>query len=208
MLKNKWTFYHIYKIVAPLLALLLTACATMPASKSANNQTITWTKRESQLLTLTHWQANGAMSIKQNNKATSASLYWTQQGQNNYTINLQGPLGTGAMKITAQPGKVTLLQADKQPQSASTAEALLKAQTGWYLPISNLYYWVRGLPVPNVPANKKYDQYHHLQSLQQQGWLINYQRYTAVNNLDLPSKLILQKKPFTIKIIISQWKPK
>jgi len=166
---------------------------------------MSWSQRKNDLLTLSHWQANGAIGVKQQNKAANASLYWTQNGKNNYSINMQGPLGAGALKITAKPGKVTLLQGNKPPQSAPTAEALLKATTGWYLPVSNLYYWARGLPVPGLPAKTSYDQYHHLTQLNQQGWQISFQRYTAVGNLDLPSKMVLQKSPFTIKLIFKQW---
>jgi len=185
---------------------LLSACATMPATQAPNNDQVSWTQRESQLTSLTNWTVNGAISIRNQSEANSANLYWQQYGKNNYTLNLQGPLGAGAMKITGSPGHVTLLTGKDKTYSASSAESLLKAQTGWYLPVGNLYYWAKGLPVPGIAATTQYDQYHHLSQLNQQGWQITYQRYTAVGNLDLPSKIILQKSPFTIKLIFSQWK--
>lgn len=177
----------------------------MPASQAPNNDQLSWQQRETQLTNLSSWSVNGAIGIQQQNQANSASLYWQQNGKSNYVLNLQGPLGAGAMKITGRPGQVTMLTGKNQTYTATSAETLLKQQTGWYLPVGNLYYWAKGLPVPGVPATKTYDQYHHLTQLSQQGWQINYQKYTAVGNIDLPSKITLKKSPFTIKLIFSKW---
>lgn len=194
------------RILILCAAFILTACTTMPASQAPNNQQIPWQQRETQLTNLSAWTVNGAIGIQQKNQANSASLYWQQSNQNNYVLNLQGPLGAGAMKITGTKQQVTMLTGKNKTYTAPNAETLLKAQTGWYLPVSSLYYWAKGLPVPGIPATKKYDQYHHLSQLTQQGWQISYLRYTAVGTIDLPSKIILKKAPFTIKLIFSQWK--
>lgn len=194
------------RILILCISVNLAACATMPASQAPNNQQISRQQRETQLVNLSSWTVNGAIGIQQQNKANSASLYWQQTNQNNYVLNLQGPLGAGAMKITGTKQQVTMLTGNNKTYTATSAEALLKTQTGWYLPVSSLYYWAKGLPVPGVQATKKYDQYHHLAQLTQQGWQISYLRYTAVGTIDLPSKIILKKAPFTIKLIFSQWK--
>ena len=77
---------------------------------------------------------------------------------------------------------------------------------GWQLPVTNLYFWVRGLPAPNSSASTTFDPYHHLIELEQQGWQIQYERYTAIQGIDLPSKLRLKRGQLQVKIVISSWK--
>ena len=63
----------------------------------------------------------------------------------------------------------------------------------------------RGLPVPTAPAQKQFDQYHHLTQLIQQGWTIQYLNYISVNHIDVPNKLFLNNPELNVKIIITQW---
>lgn len=137
--------------------------------------------------------------------AQSASLNWQQRNANNYTLYVMGPLGTGTAKISGSANQVTLATSDGQTRSAPNAQTLLLQQFGWQLPIASLRYWVRGLPDPHYSSKKQLDQYNHLVSLQQRGWQIQYQRYVAVTNIDLPSKLTLTNPQFRAKLIIKQW---
>ena len=50
-----------------------------------------------------------------------------------------------------------------------------------------------------------FDAYHHLVSLTQQGWNISYVNYTAVNGIDLPSKIILEHSALRVVIVITAW---
>ena len=184
--------------------LLLTACATQPASHAPLNESLPWATRVTQLQAITQWTLMGAVTLNTPKERTTASLNWKQNNQH-YTLILFGPLGMGSLELQGKPGTVILKSAGKPTRQATTPEALMKEALGWSLPVRNLYYWVRGLPAPHVPATKTFDAYHHLTKLRQQGWTIKYLRYTAVNGIDLPSKISLQTPRIGAKITIAHW---
>jgi outer membrane lipoprotein LolB len=191
------------KFVIIILTLILTGCATLPASQSALNQHMSWPARQAQLKQLTSWHIAGATAIQTPQQALSASMTWQQQ-QQHYQIALFGPLGAGRVSLSGGPGNVTLLANGKQ-YTAQSPEIIMQEVLGWQLPVNNLFYWVRGLPAPHLPSTPRFDAFHHLTQLRQQGWKIDYLRYTTVNNVDLPSLIKLQHADLIVKMVISHW---
>ncbi|MBA2657585.1 MAG: outer membrane lipoprotein LolB [Tatlockia sp.] len=153
---------------------------------------------------ISSWNLSGAMAARSQGKGYSASVNWIQRGAGSYQIRMSGPLGSGTILISKSGGLVTLKDGPKTA-SSSNAESLLKQQTGISLPVTNLYYWVRGIPAPGAAQGKKYDQAGHLLGLRQAGFTIEYQQYRAVGNAVLPSSIRLQGNGVFIKLIIKDW---
>jgi outer membrane lipoprotein LolB len=151
------------------------------------------------------WSAHGAIAGNDDKKAWSATVYWKQLSAHNYALQLFGPVGVGTIKITGTPSHVTLVTSKGDRFESASAENLLAKQTGWNVPISNLYYWVRGLPAPNFSAKKSYDSQHRLSELHQDGWSVHYADYTMVNGAALPGKITLSNPPYRIKMVIKEW---
>jgi outer membrane lipoprotein LolB len=183
---------------------VLTSCATQTAPQAPVNQVVGWDARNQQLSAITNWNITGMLAIRNPKDNISASLHWQQTGKN-YTLNLFGPMGTNAYKLTGNAHQISLQNPRGQMFYASTPEQLLAQQTGWNLPVSHLYYWIRGLPVPGMPAQKRMDVYHHITQLEQDGWQVQYLRYTARNHIDLPTKIFIRAKDLSVKLIISDW---
>lgn len=194
------------KRILPLLLinLCIASCATVPTSLQPQNKNLAWESRTQTLSAIQNWNVKGAVAIRTPQNAISASIQW-QQHQENYHISLFGPLGSHSYELTGQPGAVTLAAANGQTFHAASAEELLAQQAGWRLPLANLRYWIRGLPVPNMPAEKQFDTYHHLVMLQQAGWAIQYLGFTSVNNIDVPNKIFLNNAQLNVKIVIYEW---
>jgi outer membrane lipoprotein LolB len=185
-------------------ALWLSSCATAPSSTKPQNNSESWDNRVQTLSGIQDWDLNALIAIRARADGDSASLHWQQKKQN-YTLNLFGPLGTNAVTLIGGPGKVTLQNSKGQTFSADTPELLVAQQTGWQLPVSYLRYWIRGLPVPNVPSEKRFDNYNHLSELTQNGWKVQFLRYTSTEHIDLPSKIFINSPDLSVKIIISHW---
>lgn len=149
------------------------------------------------------WNINGAVGIQQNGKAQIGTFTW-QQNRNNYLINIYGPLNFGRIAIQGMPGRVTIFKPNGT-YSARTPEELMRQQLGWYLPISNMFFWVRGLPAPGPITRQTQDNYGHLVYLQQQGWTIQFQEFTSQNNVDLPRKIIFDNQRLRVKMVIKNW---
>ena len=191
-----------------LTNLLLIGCVPMrPATNMPSNKVVTWPIRQQGLQQITNWQLSGAVAVRTPQKAFSASVNWQQQKNSCcYTLNLLGPLGIGAVILTGNATQITLQEDNGQIYTASTPEQLLQLHLGWQLPIANLYYWVRGLPAPNAPAQMSFDSFNHVTSLQQQGWQITYLSYTGVGLYDLPNKIFMRNGPVQIRLVISTWR--
>jgi len=150
------------------------------------------------------WEISGALAAKNKNKAWTAQVNWQQRGSDTYQIRLFGPLGSGTVMIEKKGG-VIHFQDGKKSSTSSNAEQLLAEQTGVRLPVSNLYYWVRGLPAPGgVQAEKRAT--GKLLQLRQSGFTIDYPEYTKVGNTQLPSIIRLQGNGVYMKLVIKRWK--
>ncbi len=188
--------------------LILTSCTSLSSEQSTpQNSSQSWGSRAQTLSKINSWDLKGLISIRNNAKPDNltANVQWQQQ-QQQYSILFFGPLGAGSAKLTGTPGNVQLQTADGKTYTSTSAENLLAEQTHWTLPVSSLFYWIRGIPVPNIPAKKTFDSFNHLTELEQQGWKIQFLRYTSAHQIDIPNKIFLFSPDFNVKIIINEWK--
>ena len=191
------------KLLCLLVFLALSACSTF-TPRTSKPLAQSWQDRQENLRHMANWKIEGAIAVRTPKDAGSANLTW-QQNKQKYSIALFGPLGANAVQIHGQPGSVTLEDAQGQHMHASDPEQLLYKQLGWRLPVSNLYYWTRGLPVPSLPAQKEFDQYHRLTRLTQDDWQLWYKQYAVFNQRELPTKIVLTHPQLNIKIVIYEW---
>lgn len=199
----QWAFF----IAALVGCLSLSGCVSLqvPAA-SAHYQVISAQKRNKKLNAIMRWRLSGALSIRANKKVDLANYTWVQQGPSHYDIRLSSALNLYNIQILGQYKKVTLLKNGQFFAAAQGPEVLMKKTTGWYLPVSNLYYWVRGVAAPNASIAKvKYDRYGHLKTLVQAGWDINYASYKTVGQVDLPEVMTLRHDQMLVKIVMRQW---
>lgn len=164
-----------------------------------------WATREQTLSRIQSWQLNGKIAVQTARDSGSATVDWIQRARQ-YTIGLVGPLGSNSLKLSGQPGRVTLVTADGKRVTANNPEQLLAKQWGFHVPVSYMNYWVRGLPVANVPSNTKFDADNRISELSQQGWHVQYLGYTKKDGMDLPSKMSISSAELKVKIAIYDWK--
>lgn len=181
----------------------LTGCASM-SPPAAKESTVTWETRKAQLEQLHSWQISGKIAVITAQDSGSASVDWLERS-GSYTISMYGPLGANGITMKGSAGHVTLKTSDGKTVTAPSAEELLSQQWGWKLPLSYLKYWVRGIPVPNLPSQNTFDAAHRLASLSQSGYTIQYQGYTTSGTLDLPQHLSISSPALKSKIVIYKW---
>jgi outer membrane lipoprotein LolB len=195
-------FYKLFAFV--LGCLLLCSCATTSKIQPSQASPSSQPQQQAQLSALHNWTITSALSIKQAQRSLIGSLIWQQNG-NNFNQTFYAPFNFGSARIEGHPGQVTLWRSAENKMTASSPEQLLQQQLGWQWPVSNLYYWVRGLPVPNVPAQTKYDAAGHLITLNQAGYELIYSDYHTVNNMDLPGKIELRSSQIQARLVIKRW---
>lgn len=193
------------KRVSILSFCLLTACAPPhPAEELPTNKIIPVEKRKAETATVSSWEIKGALAAKTKSKGWSATMDWVQHGPGSYQIRLMGPLGGGTVLVNKSGGAVTFQDGAKKATSSNADELLLK-QTGIRLPVNSLYYWVRGLPAPGGVQSEQHDKYNHLTQLKQNGYTIDFTKYTSVKGIDLPSMIRLEGNGVMVKVVIRSW---
>lgn len=191
------------KLYALLMILILSSCAITPKPPSGEHY-LTWSARQQQLSSIQSWNLQGTASIKNTNQSVVTHVNW-QQSNNDFILNVTSQLNIGGIKITGNNDQVTLWRSSTNKITAKTPEKLMYQELGWSLPISNLRYWVLGLPAPKSDYKTQFDTFNHLAYLQQQGWQITYANFVAINGIDLPSTILLKNTNLQIKIVIKEW---
>ena len=196
--------------------LLLSACSSQAPQPHLDAPVLSWEQRKQQLTPIERWSVLGKISIRTPDDTTSANLNWSQN-RDHYRIYMAGPLGQGAVNIEGSDRLGTTLDISGERYRAASPEALLQQQLGWAVPVTQIPYWIRGLPAPEQPHIKVLDHYNQLEQLHQNGWTIRYLGYqpsvttgsdTADSSLQaqLPRKIELKHgDQLRLLLVLKQW---
>lgn len=159
----------------------------------------------SKINSIDKFTASGVIGIRFGEKAESANYIYTQDGDK-FSIKLYGPLGIGGVRIYGDNNQVSIQDADGNIKSASNIKTLMLEQLGWYVPISGLKYWIKGIRAPLAPSNHTLSANNLTQSILQNGWYINYKNYVLLaNKYPLPTKVFMNLNNLSLKVIIKSW---
>lgn len=179
-----------HTLITVTLLLLVSGCSITPQAP----EPMPHTKGNAAITT---WQLSGKLGLRSEGQAHSGYLNWQQCGDK-YRIRVSGPLGQGAASLTGNSHQATLRSRNTEI-SANNPERLLKQQLGWSIPVTELLYWVRGIPAP-----KQNYQLIDTQLLQA-GWQLNYQRWQQVDQYQLPAKMTATHPRAKVTLIIKDW---
>lgn len=196
-------------LLVPALALLIAGCAGLGPQESVegSGNADGWKAHKAQISTVDGWQISGKIGIQAPQDSGSGTLFWLQR-QDYFDIRLSGPLGRGATRLTGRPEAVALEVAGQGRYEADSPEALVESQLGWQLPVSNLLWWVRGLPSPDSRSRIQLDADGRLARLQQDGWDVEYLGYSEEDGYSLPSRIKLAGRDLKITLVVKDWQPR
>lgn len=196
-------------LLVPCLMLLLAGCAGLGPRESVegSGNPQDWAMHKERVSEIDGWQISGKIGIRAPQESGSGTLFWLQR-QEYFDIRLSGPLGRGATRLTGRPDAVALEVAGQGRFEADSPEALVQSQLGWQLPVSNLLWWVRGLPAPDSRSRLSLDGQSRLAMLQQDGWDVEYLGYNEENGFALPARIKLSGRDLQITLVIKDWQPR
>jgi len=187
------------------VALLLAACAGItppPAAVTSSQTSAAWQKRQAALLAIVNFKLQGRLA-ERGLTGTRADLSWDQQGEH-FEVRLSGPLGVGALLLSGTPDAMTIRTKDGFTQTRDASE-FMRHQLGWSLPVSQLRYWVLGLPAPGETPTLVIDDQGRAANLREDGWQIDYAEYQTSDSLELPRKIDLADGTHSFRLVIDQW---
>lgn len=191
--------------------LLSSGCATLaPSVPEPPSEQISqlWQQHARAVRAQNDWTLSARITAHSEDDGWNGKLHW-QQVADAYQISFNAPFGQGGLRLDGGPQQVELRTSDGQMMVATDAESLFYQQLGWRLPLHNLRYWVRGLPVPathKMPV-LAFDELGRLARLQQAHWQIEYPAYRQVGGLMLPRKVYLENTEFSVRLVIDRWGP-
>ena len=187
---------------AVALLATLAACRTAPPSFLVLPP---WEVRRPQLQAREHFDLKGRVAVAAGREGFNANLRWSQQGERS-RLTLEGPLGAGAVQVSASGNQLDIVTARGEHLDSAAAHAELAARLGFDPPLPSLRYWVLGVPDPDRPALEELDErQQHLQHLTQAGWQIEYGLYVAVGVQSLPARLTLKRDAVRVRLLVDDW---
>lgn len=191
-------------LLAALLAAVLAGCATAPPQVSQAERNRAFDSHAQRVGGLEHWNLYARAAINTPDDSASVSLFWNQQASA-YKITLRAPLGTGTVRITGDGRRVTLRTSDGREMTSTDAERLLRRETGYVLPVTELRYWLRGIPAPNAEREMQLSARGYVESLRQSGWHMRYSDYRRIDGVALPGTIRAEGQGIELKLAVQQW---
>jgi len=185
------------------LNILLVSCSTAPITPE---RSAGWEQLQSRLRAIDQWQMNASIAVRGDKGAWSARVFWQQQ-KSLYQLRFHVAGGQGVVLLNGNDTGVKMRTADRQEFVAATSDSLLKNVLKVEIPVSFLFYWIRGIPSPKERVvDYRLNEFNQLSYLEQVGWKIEFVDYSDNHGHQLPAKLLLENDEYKVKILISQWK--
>jgi outer membrane lipoprotein LolB len=190
---------------ALLAATLLAGCTAM---RPMDSQQAAWQplyeQRASRLGPLESWALQGRLAVSDSADGGSGDLSWRQRPDSS-RLDFHGALGRGAWRLQAGEAGAEIEFADGRSYRAASIDELVRGQVGWQVPVAALAWWVRGLAAPGEVERSVLDENGVLTLLQQDGWSVEYGRYSTVGGELMPLKLTARQQDRTVKLAIRKW---
>ncbi len=200
---------RLHLLCLPLcLALLLGGCATSTGVTGPGNAG--FEAHRLAVLAFAAWQLEGRLNIRQQQQSDTVSIRWQQQGDN-FDITLSSTmLGLGTTRVSGGTGEVLVEKAGVAPVALPDLQALTRDYLAFDFPAANLLYWVRGLPVPGMPATTTFDDNDLLATLDQQdstgrSWQLTFDRHVPVADLVMPGRIRLRSGDLQLTFLVGEW---
>ncbi|HLB55975.1 MAG TPA: lipoprotein insertase outer membrane protein LolB [Coxiellaceae bacterium] len=188
--------------------LLLSGCAKNMIGAPPQYAVKTPAQRQAQLAKVRSWRVDGEFSLQRTGyKPVIASYNWREINPVSYRINIDSALDLYQAEIIREFGIVKLWKNGSRVSTARSPEKLMQKVLGWSLPVTQLKYWMKGMPAKYAgPYHATYDMYGHLIGLTQKGWTLSFGRYkTNEDGVDFPRSITMRRPGFYVKIAAREW---
>jgi len=186
-----------------VLAGLLAACAQLPGFSPSPAAPVLPAPPSA-------FRLEGRVSLKANEESFSGGMTWRHAALQQELL-LRTPLGQGVAELRGDAQGVELRDSEGRLHRAVDAETLVRQALGVTLPLDGLAWWVVGNVRPGAPYQAEADGDGRLAVLNQDGWRIEFSRYTQVGGPQpvayyLPGKLVARRgDDLEIRLVVDSW---
>jgi outer membrane lipoprotein LolB len=163
-----------------------------------------WNARTRTLASLMDWQFKGRIGVSTGNEGFNGELRYSQI-DNGFRAMVSGPLGFGTIRLEGYGRSITVIDKDGEEWILTDPEIDLHNMYGWTIPVTNLRFWVLGIPNPTMPADTEFNEDGLLVSLKQDTWLIKITQYRDGGGQLMPRRLSAISGENKIRLVIDNW---
>jgi outer membrane lipoprotein LolB len=185
------------RFVPLALSAMLAACAATPRVAPVAGAMVDPAR-------VVDWSARGRMAIAFANEGVSGTFEWEQHAATT-SLQVRGPLGAGALRIVTDGEALSVTDADGRALDGAAAQSQIRSRLGADLPIPALRFWLLGLAAPGSTAQVSADGPRPARSIEQAGWIVRYDPFTAVHGWSVPTRLTAAGGGARIKVIVDDW---
>lgn len=164
--------------------------------------------REARLAQLGAWSLEGRVALSNGTRGGSGAFAWTQR-DDRYEVSLSAPITHKSWRISGEPGGIVRLEGlEGGPRSGTDAGALLRAATGWEIPVAALADWARGVRHPGGgPAVLTFTTDARLGRLEQDGWILEFDRWSRPpgSPVELPGRVNARRGDARVRLVVDAW---
>jgi outer membrane lipoprotein LolB len=143
--------------------------------------------------------------VAANGEGGSGSFAWEQREASS-TVELRGPLGAGAMRVTFDGGALSVVDSDGRRLDDSETRSLLRERLGAEFPWTELRYWMLGVPAPEGAASVVDAVHAPLRVIEQAGWRVAYDGFRPVAGVSLPARFTAAQGAVRLKVTVDEWR--
>ena len=179
--------------------------ATLPPERIASAET-EQLAREQALRKQSTWSLQGRIAVANQGKGGSGRIDWQQDGPR-FQVALSAPVTRQSWRLSGDDAGARLDGIEGGPREGRDAAELLRATTGWEIPVVALAEWVRGARAQALgPARVAYGEDGRLARIEQGGWAIDYVWNAAMPaGSALPARLTARRGEAQVRLVIDQW---
>jgi outer membrane lipoprotein LolB len=196
------------RFTAALMALSLAGCSGQSLREipiEPDDRLARYDARHAALSELPDWTMNGRLSVDDGEDGGSGGITWQVIGDTT-RIDFHAAMGRGAWRLEMSDQGAVLETADGRVLRGPATNALLQEEIGWTVPVDALAWWARGLAAPEGGEQVETDANGLAERIVQQGWTVNYRRYSLFAGSLMPVRLNANKDHYRVKLAVSEWR--
>ncbi len=155
------------------------------------------------------WSMAGRVALSNGKDGGSGRIEWLQ-GDGRVQVSLSAPITRQSWTLAVDAGEATLDGVPNGPLRGPDAAALLRAVTGWDIPVAALGCWMRGAQaaVATFGASRIVFAAGQLPvRIEQAGWVVDYADWKtdAVSGLSMPGRINAQRGEDRVRLVVDRW---
>ncbi|MEO8064738.1 MAG: lipoprotein insertase outer membrane protein LolB [Pseudomonadota bacterium] len=187
---------------------LLTGCRIAPPTTAVTGPgaDAPWSEQRAALENFARYKLTGRVAVAANGQGFSAGMRYAQQPQRS-DLALDGPLGIGGLRVELEGQSLKIFTSRGEQLDGVAARAELERRLGFALPLSELRWWLLGIPAPGDAELNQDAASGEIHGFAQNGWRVTINSRAPDLGFALPRRLTAEREGARLKLLVETWRP-